>query len=76
MKQIETNISLLQGRFRTVFNRFEPSIKKKQLFQVSAGGETHLLCILTSAQVFRTLFAGQNQFFDAETTFLVTIGTK
>ena len=76
MKQIETNISLMQGRLRTVFNRFEPSLKKKQLHQVSSGGETHLLCISTITWVFRTLFAGQNQFFDAETTFLSLTGQK
>ena len=33
----------------------------------------HLLCISTSEWVLRMPFAGQNQFFDAKTTFSVTI---
>ena len=36
----------------------------------------YVLCISTSKQVLRTPFAGQNQFFDAKTTFSVTKWTK
>ena len=31
------------------------------------------MCILTSERVLRTPFAGQNQFFDAKTTFCVLL---
>ena len=35
-----------------------------------------VLCISTSQWVLRMSFAGQNQFFDAKTTFSATNGTK
>ena len=47
------------------FNKYleDPNKKKKEL------KSTYLLCISTSEWVFRMPFAGQNNFFDAETTF-------
>ena len=35
-----------------------------------------MLCILTGQRVLRMPFAGQYQFFDTKTTFLVTKGKK
>ena len=35
-----------------------------------------VLCILTNKRVLRTLFSGQNQFFNTITTFSITYGTN
>ena len=38
--------------------------------------ECHILCFLTSKWVLRMPFAGQNQFFDAKTTFWMLLNHK
>ena len=48
---------------------------QNMILQFWLGSYTNVLCVLcnsTSKRVLHTPFAGQNQFFDAKTTFSVT----
>ena len=71
------------GEFWPLLSTFKPSMRVNALWAVVFyknvlvfSNTSYLLCISTSKRVLRTPFPGQNQFFDAITTFSVTNGTK